>query len=192
VREVGHGERVLVLLHGYGAPGNDLVPLATKIASETGYRVVLPVGPRASGTGRAWFDPRGQTLVPSQVAAARQALVGVLASLRAQSVERPVVGGFSQGAILSLDLALSTDEPIGGVVALSGAPLPFWPTSSSRLRAPIWMAHGRADPVLSFDEARALGERLARRGEVSFVPFDGGHEVPPTIVSGLVRFLRSR
>ncbi len=194
VHDIGAGDRVLVLMHGYRARGDDLVPLGRRIAATTGYRVVAPEAPLASGPGRAWFEIEAGRRSPAEVEAARAALRGVLATLRSQGArdDHIVVGGFSQGAMLSLDLALMTDEPLGGLVVMSGGPLPFW-RDRPRPHLPVFMSHGRQDDVLAFGDATRIAERLRHDGaDVELHAFDGGHAIPPEVVTALVAFLRAR
>ena len=201
VVERGEGDRVFVLLHGYGAPGDDLVPLGSELArAMPGLRVVLPAAPhRTRGRGRAWFDPpisrAGDEAAQAmaQADAAREQLVGVLRTLEAQGVpgERVVVGGFSQGAMMSLDVALRSERPLAGVIALSGGPLPGWEGRwASRAGMPVLLSHGRADRILPFADAEDMRRRLEAGGaEVTWVPFEGGHGIPRTVRARLARFL---
>ena len=55
---------------------------------------------------------------------------------------------------------------------------------------PVFIAHGRSDPVLKFDVAARLEQHMRRSGlQVTWVPFDGGHEVPVAVVTALNGFL---
>jgi phospholipase/carboxylesterase len=192
VHEVGGGKRVLLLLHGWGARGDDLVPLAERIA-QPGLRIVLPEAPRArKGGGRAWFDPRAGPATEAQVVHARKMLIDLVEGLEEQGVPRRAirVAGFSQGAIMSLDLALHAGG-LGGVGVLSGAPLPIWKSYAGLKGTPVLLAHGRSDGVLSFDGATRLRKALGKAGaRVTWLPFDGGHRIPPGVVDALRSFAR--
>jgi phospholipase/carboxylesterase len=55
---------------------------------------------------------------------------------------------------------------------------------------PVFLAHGRTDPVLSFEVGDRFRQRLEAAGlEVTWCPFDGGHEIPATVVVALNGFL---
>jgi phospholipase/carboxylesterase len=104
-----------------------------------------------------------------------------------------VLGGFSQGAMLSLDVALAAEPAVDRVVALSGLLLA---DSLPGLRAArparpaIFASHGRQDPVLPFAEGEQARTLLASAGfSVTWRPFDGGHTIPPPIVEALDGFL---
>jgi phospholipase/carboxylesterase len=61
---------------------------------------------------------------------------------------------------------------------------------ATRRGMPVFMAHGRADNVLPFDLAERLHGELVTTGlAVTFVPFDGGHEIPEEVVTALGEFL---
>src|SRR5262245_27415216 len=120
-----------VLLHGFGASGDDLVPLADEL--DAPMRFVFPAAPLELsglyGDSRAWwlFDleqleeelrrgvPRDRSdEVPEGLPAARLQVTRLLDQLQARfSIpdERLVVGGFSQGAMLALDVALHRGKP---------------------------------------------------------------------------------
>lgn len=199
VHEIGASTRarVLVLLHGYGASGNDLVPLAQSLVDRCGdLRAVVPEAPVLLGNGRAWFSIHGTERNErnlGELNAAETAIRGALATLRQQGVEPSniVLGGFSQGAIMSAHIALKTPRDIGELVLLSGRTLPIWPSSSdnaSDLR--VFISHGENDPVLAFAEGQRLSERFAAmHAQVDFQRFTGGHTIPASIVAALQNFL---
>lgn len=187
VHEVGEGRRVLVLLHGYGAAGDDLVPLGRRIARDTGFKVILPEAPIDLGGGRAWFHPRGNADVPAEVRRARSQLASLLARVH-RDADVLAVGGFSQGAIMSADLALETDV-IDGLVLFSGAALPFW-SSARREDLPVLITHGFADQVLPIEDGRALEQAMEATGaRVRMVTFEGGHTIPEVAIRAAIEHL---
>jgi phospholipase/carboxylesterase len=212
VERVGGGEGpCVVLLHGFGAPGDDLVALADYIGAPAGTRWVFPAAtlqpPQLAG-GRAWWmldldrlersiasgqprdlsdeDPVGLSDARAQVSSLMQVLAD-------EGVERLVLGGFSQGAMLACDVALHLPRPPAALVLLSGAPLTLaaWTPLLPRLAGvPVFQSHGRADALLSFAAAERLRAHLADAGAVvDWVPFDGGHEIPPVVLARLGSFL---
>ena len=116
------GGSAVVVLHGWGAPGDDLVPLAEALA-RPGVRFFVPAGPLPEmGGGRAWWhlDPnarpphastdeltRGFQPTPAVIAAraAVQALIATVVDRHAPATVALV--GFSQGAMLAIDVALA-------------------------------------------------------------------------------------
>lgn len=198
------GGATVVLLHGFGAPGHDLVPLASYLGLPSPVRAVFPEAPIALpaqmfGPGRAWwlidFAAREAELAaggldlsrehPDGLAPAREALSAALDALIAEhdvDPERLVLGGFSQGAMLALDLALHDERPLAGLVLLSSTLLcaDIWRARlPARAGLPVFQSHGRADPLLPYAMAERLAREMTAAGlEVELVSFAGGHEIP--------------
>src|SRR5436305_10101517 len=122
MREYERGGSAVVVLHGWGAPGDDLVPLAEALA-RPGVRFFVPAAPLPEmGGGRAWWhlDPNvrpphastdqlaaGFQPTPA-VVAARAAVEGVIATVIDRHAPTTMaLVGFSQGAMLSVDVALA-------------------------------------------------------------------------------------
>jgi phospholipase/carboxylesterase len=104
-----------------------------------------------------------------------------------------VLGGFSQGAMVACEVAFSSDEPLAALVILSGTPLDRagWKSRMAlRKGLPVFMSHGRTDNILPYDLAERLHADLVAAGLlVTFIPFDGGHEIPEEVVTALGAFL---
>jgi phospholipase/carboxylesterase len=103
--------------------------------------------------------------------------------------------GFSQGAMLAIDVALAGAPGVDLVVAMSGVLLT---DSVSALTAPhprkprFLLSHGRRDPVVSFSSSERAKDLLEKHGfSVTWRPFDGGHEIPPPVLAEVNRFLFS-
>jgi phospholipase/carboxylesterase len=213
VQEIGRmrpgerGGRALVLLHGWGAPGDDLVPLAEALA-RPGVRIFVPAAPLPEmGGGRAWWhldfsrpahsggaDGDLPAQPHRQVAAARAAVQALLRRIQAEHApDELLLAGFSQGGMLTLDVALAADPPVTRAAALSGALLAESADRAATGAAPrtsFFLSHGRHDEVLRFAGAERAKERLERGGHpVTFVPFEGGHEIPSVVVRALAAFL---
>ena len=207
------GGTAVVLLHGWGAPDDDLVPLAQELA-EPRSRFFLPAGPLDErGGGRAWwhlgptdFDrpvhawddqPKAGHQPHRQVTAARAAVQQVLHAIKSRhQPDQLILGGFSQGAMLALDVALAAAPAVDRLVLLSGVLLE---DSLPALRAqaspplPILLAHGRHDELVPFAGGAKAKEILERHGHaVTWCPFNGGHEIPAAVVEEMRRFLYVR
>ncbi len=216
----GHGGGkgpLVILLHGFGALGDDLVSLAEELDVPGGTRFVFPEGPLALhvgyGAARAWWivdmnalaeeraagrmrDLSGE--VPQGLPAARDAIESFLAALpRLVPVDpkRTIIGGFSQGAMLTCDLVMRTALPCAGLVQLSGTLLArhHWrPDAALRRGMPVFLSHGTGDPVLPFPMAERLRDELRRSGlSVEWHAFRGGHEIPKPVLARLGAFLTS-
>ncbi len=214
----GNGEGPLVvLLHGFGAPGDDLVALWRYLDIPDEVRFLFPAAPLQLGMGfgdaRAWWmldmerltqaraqgqwDALSQE-IPRGLPQART-LIQDLLSLATETLSVPsaslILGGFSQGAMLATDLALHTNIPFAGLVLLSGTLIAKqeWLTRlPNRQGLPVFQSHGTDDPILSFSMAQQLREHIQTAGlPVSWVEFRGGHEIPLEVLQGLGAFLQS-
>lgn len=213
----GHGgRRLVVLLHGFGAPGDDLVALSDHLGASREVLFAFPEAPlalpAAYGTGRAWWmidmerlqrdmamgRPRDlSSETPPGLAESRSRIVDVLGELERRTAIEPgrvVLGGFSQGAMLACDVALRTGRTLAGLVLMSGTLLAraeWQPLMSTRRGLPVFLSHGTADPLLPFAMAERLRALLTEAGlDVHWVPFRGGHEITPGVLSALGTFLR--
>lgn len=212
----GGGEGpVVVLLHGFGAPGTDLVPLHQVFRVAEDVRWVFPeapldLSPMGFGPGaRAWWmidiaaleraqmtgevRDRSQD-IPEGLAPAREAMIELLDTVQRElSPSTLVLGGFSQGAMVSMDVALHDDRPLAGLIELSGTLLAeseWQPRMAARAGLPVLQSHGRQDPLLPFTIARRLEELTKEAGmDTTFVAFDGGHEIPRATLEAMQRFL---
>jgi phospholipase/carboxylesterase len=199
---------LLVLLHGWRARGDDLVSLARALATP-GARFLIPAAPVPEPNGgRAWWsvDTPGRpapvssdTLPPHyprhpQLEAARHAVQALVREAkRSHAPDSIAIAGFSQGAMLALDVALAADPPIDRVAVLSGALLADSLPAvhvERRQRPAVFVSHGRADPRIPFATGASIERILAPRGyNVTFFPFGGGHEITAEVVAQLRRFL---
>jgi phospholipase/carboxylesterase len=213
-REGGGDGPVVVLLHGFGAAGDDLVPLWRVLQVPREVRFVFPeapLAPRELGGGRAWWPldlvalqaerARGHHRdrsreEPDGLAAAREHVIALLDAVEDRFKVRGdqiVLGGFSQGAMLSCDVALRTDRALAGLGLLSATLLcrQIWePRMALRKGLPVFQAHGRSDALLPFDAAVELRDLLRAAGcALDWVEFGGGHEVPAPALDGLSKLI---
>lgn len=211
--EVGSGRTPLVLLHGYGSAPQEWLPFTQTVHISSKTRFVFPeapgvtVPPDGPEGGRAWwrldlasYRRRGESIPdlsdahPAGLDQASGTVRVLLKELRQRlNSHDAILGGFSQGAMISADIAFQTDEPLAALVILSGTSVDEqqWVAGMPRRKdLPVFIAHGRSDPVLKFDAAARLEQHMRRAGlRVTWVPFDGGHEVPVPVVTALNAFL---
>lgn len=206
---------VVILLHGFGAPGDDLVPLADVLDVPAGTRWMFPEGTLSLNMGfgdsRAWWMIDMDRLeadraagrvrdlsneVPKGLAQAREALEAFLNQLpRVMTVDykKTVIGGFSQGAMLTCDLVMRTAFPFAGLVQLSGSLLArqdWRPSVGKRAGLPVFQSHGTQDPILPYVMAERLRDELTRTGlPVEWHQFRGGHQIPEPVLRRLSSFL---
>ena len=163
---------LLVLFHGRGADERDLHPLLDVLDPSRRLLGVTPRGPLALPPGGAhWYAVREIGYPDAATFSSTYALVaGWLDDLASQASvppERTVVGGFSQGAVMTYALALGAGRPRpAGLVALSGF-LPTVPGFELDLTPPlppVVIGHGALDPVIGVEWARRACERLEGAG----------------------------
>lgn len=190
----GSGAPGALLLHGYGADGHDLAPIAPMLPGT----VLVPSAEHSTPYGgRQWWGLEDQTRPAIALSATDavaqghlelEAAVTRIHTLIDELPDGPVLlGGFSQGAMLALAAGLGHPR-VGSIVAMSGA-LARDAAVTARTASPrrVLVAHGRQDPTVPFEAGVAAAELLAEAGhEVEFVPFEGGHGIPPAVLEALV------
>jgi phospholipase/carboxylesterase len=165
----GEPAGALVLLHGRGADERDLFPLLDLLDPERRLLGVTPGGPHyLPPGGRHWYALGGiPTPDPATFAATAPRLAGFLDALPVP-MDRVVLGGFSQGTVMSYAMSLGPGRPRpAGLVAMSGF-LPRvadWPLEPERLRGvPVGIAHGSLDPVIPAQFAAEAEATLTAAG----------------------------
>jgi phospholipase/carboxylesterase len=197
------GGTTIVMLHGFGASGDDLISLARALV-HTKTRYIVCAGPiQLANGGRAWWPMRGrprydenQVLAApeAELRSARGAVLKLIHKLqKTYAPQSLALLGFSQGAMLALDVAVSASARVDRVAVLSGALLADTLNQLARKShaAPaVFVSHGRQDTVLTFRGASQLVDTLkARAFRPEFHPFEGGHEIPEEILPELKAFL---
>jgi phospholipase/carboxylesterase len=186
----GDAEGLLVLHHGRGTDEHDLLPLADALDPERRLHVVTPRGPLTlpGSPGYHWYVvPRVGYPDPDTFAAAYRQLAELHDELWERTgvgPERTVLGGFSMGSVMSYALGLGPDRPPpAGILAFSGfiPTVDGWePDLASRAGLPVFIAHGRNDPVMEEKFARQAQALLSAGGlEVSYHESDVGHQIDP-------------
>ena len=192
----GEPEGALVLLHGRGADENDLHPLLDLLDPERRLLGLTPGGPlHLPPGGRHWYALGGiPTPDPPTFFSTAPRLAGFLDALPVP-MDRVVLGGFSQGTVMSWAMTLAPDRPRpAAVVALSGflPRVPGYPLHPARLAGiPVAVAHGTLDPVIPFRFGAEAAEALAAAGaDVLRLESDVPHMVDPAWIEPLGELVR--
>jgi len=206
---------LIVLMHGYGAPGDDLVPLARELDKSRVLRFAFPQAPLDIGMRmydmRAWWpldigrmqraaiDGRLNEMadeIPPGLDEAKdcvQRFVKELQQVITIPKEGLLLGGFSQGAILACDVALRTAVPLQGLILLSGTLISAsrWQSNAeSRKGLKVFQSHGKEDAVLLFSLAQRLRDLLIdAKLDVNWNAFEGGHGIAPSLLPKLRSFI---
>lgn len=184
----GTTKSVVILLHGYGADGNDLIGLAPHLARKLPdtafYSPNAPYPCEMSPFGRQWFslaeyDPEFLRRAPETMSGALKAMAQGAAKSAAYvddfidhvmgthgvTADRVALIGFSQGTMMAFQSAPRRQDQIAGVIGFSGALLGEDAFAAEiKSRPPMVLVHGTADPVVPIEASRLAKETLSANG----------------------------
>ncbi|MBL8302092.1 MAG: prolyl oligopeptidase family serine peptidase [Ideonella sp.] len=201
----------IIVLHGLGADGNDFVPLVDELdlSAVGAVRYVFPDAPMRPVTinngyvMRAWYDilalggPQARREDEAGLRASQAEVEALIAHEVARGIpaSRIVLMGFSQGCAMTLMTGLRHPVRLAGLVGLSGY-LPLADTTAAERHAanadtPLFLVHGRHDPVIPIARALASRDALQALGQpVEWHDYPMEHAVCGPEVADLGRFLR--
>jgi len=187
----------LVLFHGRGTSEHDLAPLLEVLDPQRNLTGIAPRGPLSLPPGGAhWYAvarigfPDHDTFHATFTTTASW-LDAVLGE-EGIPMSRTVIGGFSQGAVMSYALGLGAGRPRpAGILALSG----FVPTVDGfeldlegRSGMPVAIGHGSYDPVIGVEWGHDARDRLTAAGlDVTYREYPLPHTVEPGFLEELAR-----
>jgi phospholipase/carboxylesterase len=198
----------VIILHGLGASGDDFVPVCEQmdLRAVGDVRYVLPHAPMRPVTLNngfvmpAWYDIAALSGPAREDEAGLRASQAIVESLIAREVQRGVasarivLGGFSQGCAMALLTGLRQRDKLAGIVGLSGY-LPLADKTAAERNAanqdtPIFLAHGRFDPMIALPRAIASRDALVALGyPVQWHEYPMEHSVCLPEIEDLRRFL---
>jgi phospholipase/carboxylesterase len=184
-----------VLFHGRGADENDLFPLLDVLDPERRLHGYTPRGPLSLPPGGAhWYIvPRVGYPDPPTFSASYAEAGEWLDSL---PHERIVLGGFSQGCVMSLALGLGVGRPRPAAIAgFSGfiPEVPGWELDADRPLPPVALGHGTLDPVIPVEFGRAARDRLLAAGaELLYKEYPLPHTLDPQFLVEVREWLAAR
>lgn len=188
-RSGGPATQAVILLHGYGADGSDLISLGQHWSQLLPDAIFLaPNAPNPcadSAFGFEWF-PLNVDRIAGRIEGAKQAapvLREFLADLWEQTgipPDRTILAGFSQGAMMALHVGTALDRQLAGIIAFSGAFVPadgF--AEGDYAKPPVTLVHGELDQVVDPDLSRQAAAELSAAG------FDVSLHISPTTAHGI-------
>jgi phospholipase/carboxylesterase len=196
----GEAEGALVLFHGRATSEHDLFPLLDELDPDRRLLGVTPRGPLSLPPGGAhWYVIREVGYPDPETFQATYATAGSwLDDLLAEHgipIDRTILGGFSQGAVMTHALGEGADRPRpAGLIALSG----FIPTvegweMGDVTGLPVAIGHGTYDPVIGVQFGRSARERLEQAGaQVTFHESPMAHSVDPAYLAELRGWVSAR
>jgi phospholipase/carboxylesterase len=196
----GEPEGLLVLFHGRGVDEHDLFPLLDVLDPQRRLLGLTPRGPLSLPPGGAhWYAvqeigyPDPATFLPTYQAASEW-----LASVAEETgigPERTVLGGFSQGAVMTYALGLGRGRPRPAALAALSGFVPTVPGFELDLEPPlppVAIGHGTLDPVISVEWGRRAREQLEAAGaDVLYREYPLPHAVDPGFLADLAPWIAS-
>jgi phospholipase/carboxylesterase len=196
-------DRLIVLLHGWGADGSDLIDLSPHLAARfPGAIICAPDGPEpcsANPMGKQWFDLGvDATLIdegPSRAFPGLQKLLDALMEQFGMAAGRVALAGFSQGGMMALYGGVRTAEPFGAIISIAGALLaPAQMAQAMTVKPPVLLIHGKDDQVVPFqamDMAKAILD--ANKVSVETHACDGvGHGISGDGLARMIDFIAAK
>ncbi len=192
----GEPEGALVLFHGRGADEHDLVPLLDVLDPERRLLGLTPRGPLSLPPGGAhWYVVPRVGYPDTATFHESYRLASEWLDALPVPLERTVLGGFSQGAVMSYALGLGSDRPRpAGIVAFSG----FVPTVDGwepdfAGAPPVAIGHGSYDPIIPVEFGRSARAALEAAGaDVTYRESPLPHAIDPRYAAELAGWVEQR
>lgn len=181
---------MLVAIHGLGDSPENFKALVVDLP--VAVRVILPRGLDPVETGYSWFPVRARSAdvagLSKGIAAAGDRIAALILALQQSrpTVGLPVITGFSQGGMLSFELAVHHPELVGGAIPVGGwLPPPLWPSALPvhRPLPKIVALHGEIDTAVKLQPTQEAVEHLEKLGwpaSLRRYP-EVGHAIPPVV-----------
>ncbi len=185
---------MVIMIHGRGADMNDLADLAPLLDAPDGARFVFPNAPKpfeaypGMSFGWTWFE--GWPPTQESVRESREVLLEFLEEITAKyPTTSLIVAGFSQGAMMSLDVGLRHEA--AAVIAMSGGLYEHdLPDLAARKETPVLLSHGSLDDVVPVNYARRARALLEDAGfDVEYHEYPMGHQVVMEEVTAVKEFI---
>jgi phospholipase/carboxylesterase len=199
-------KKSVLMMHGYGATAEDLAFLKNEVAIGQEIDWYFLDGPNGVPffSGRSWFaidfdeiDHSGGNFSDKRPEGIDAAIEYVIKFIKEKNISVPhlIIGGFSQGAMVALEVALCLEESVAGIIFLSGTLVDaqnIRAKASSKKALPLLQLHGFDDGILSITHAQKLAPLLEEAGwEVEAHYFKGGHTIPLQGLSWMSQFINS-
>jgi phospholipase/carboxylesterase len=194
---------LLLLLHGYGANEDDLFSLAPYLDGRfmiVSARAPIVLQPMSYAWFNLGFTPQGIVVNLEEVERSRMMIhtfIGEIVEAYDCDPKAVYLMGFSQGAMLSLAVALTYPGSASGVVAMSGRVLPQAFNQiidkDTLTGLPIFVAHGSRDMLIPIDQGRDARARLSELPvELTYREYDMGHEISYDSLKDITEWLKER
>jgi phospholipase/carboxylesterase len=195
---------LLILLHGLGSNEHDLFGFAHALDSRllvVSARAPVPLFPGGYGWFQIDFLPDGGLRMHTEQAEHSRLLLLAFLDHLLETYEadarRVYLAGFSQGAMMSMNVALTHPEKVAGVLAMSGRLLPeILPKMAAPEQLqdlPIMVTHGTFDDVLPIENGRATREILSRLPvALTYKEYPTAHGISPQNFTDILEWLQNQ
>jgi len=174
----------IILIHGWGADSDDLLPLGKDIKEKTDFDCEVislrAPGLHPSGNGRQWYS-----LYPHDWVEAEDEVNKLLISLKKIDTEeiplrKTILLGFSQGAAMAIDVGCKLD--LGLIISCSGYPHPTW--LPMKECPPMIISHGLLDDVVPISASRSIYKKVKNISSnfCKMREFDGFHQIDSNLI----------
>lgn len=196
----------VVWLHGLGADARDFEPIIPMLKLQAPLRFVFPNAPMRPVTindgveMRAWYDvdPHSPLANDDHIKASAASVAEVIGNrdLVGGDDSRVVLAGFSQGGVIALELGLSHERRLAGIIALSTYVHDHERLAEriglANVHTPILMAHGLLDPLIPITRGATSREALRRLNyAVEWREYSMGHQVCPEEIIDIGNWLNA-
>jgi phospholipase/carboxylesterase len=192
---------MIIAIHGLGDSPQGFRSLLEEFDRPA--RVILPRALDAYEEGWSWFPIRARDndveALARGISHAADKLAPAIAELTRErpTIGKPIVTGFSQGGMLSFELAVHHGELFSAALPIGGwLPEPLWPAADAKPgeAPPITAFHGDADAAVRYEPTKLAVDRLRELGyRVELETYVGvGHMISPDIYADLMQALRDK
>jgi phospholipase/carboxylesterase len=192
---------LLILLHGLGSNEKDLYGLAPLLPDS--FLILSVRAPRTISEGSyRWYDLKWIEGIPkgnvAELEESRDMLIRFIEGLHKKhkfDKQKVFLGGFSQGAVMSLSVALKKPELLNGILFLSGKMPDGAETVSDKMenykKLKIFMVHGTEDKVLTIEDARTVKSFLEKHNfPLEYHEYPMPHTINRETLNNIIRWLR--
>lgn len=194
----------VIWMHGLGADGHDFEGIVPSLGLPKGHaiRFIFPHAPIQAVTinggmhMRSWFDIRSMDFFNDVDSAGIRVSCHTVYKLIQQQIDSGiesqhiVLAGFSQGGLIAYHAGLSYDHALGGIIALSTW-CPLVEQFYLHREMPIFVAHGRQDPIVPYALGAKARDDLSAKGyQIAWHDYDMQHQVCADEVDAIGAWLR--
>jgi phospholipase/carboxylesterase len=197
----GKATGALVLLHGRGVDEHDLFPLLDVLDPEHRLEAFTPRAPLQppGHTGNHWYVVERVGFPDQETFSRTYALLdrwfAAVADETGVPAERTLLGGFSQGGVMSYAMGLGPARPRPAAILAMSCFVPTvegWsPDFTGRADLPVHHAHGVNDPIIGIEFGRAAAELLQGNVDLTYREHPGGHTIDPRAFNEAREFVQA-